>query len=120
MIEHPTPATTPEITTDWHTLSRGCPPPAQEAHERSAHVLPIPAGDAILIERLPSGLQRISRLSGRPIGEQIPIGMDPSEGLLELITVESTLAPRAVASPATPLDRPVPMEGPDDRLEVQA
>ena len=62
----------------------------------SSHVLPIPDGDAILIERLPSGLQRIYRTSGRPIGELIPISMDPSEGLLELITVEGTLVPPPV------------------------
>jgi hypothetical protein len=60
------------------------------------HVFPIPDGDTVLIERLPGGGQRIYRASGRPIGELIPIGMDPSEGLLELITVEGTLAPLAV------------------------
>ncbi len=114
MSEHPAPGTTPETATDWPTSSRDCPPPAPETHERSAHVLPVPEGDAILIERLPGGLQRISRLSGRPVGELIPVGMDPSEGLLELTTVESTLAPLAAASLAESPDRPLSMQGPDD------
>ncbi len=75
----------------------------------STHVFPIPDGDAILIERLPDGSQRISRLSGRPIGELIPIGMDPSAGLRELITVESTLAaPAAIAVHGETIDQAFP------------
>jgi hypothetical protein len=57
------------------------------------HVSSLPGGDAICIERLPGRGQRIYRLSGRPIGELIPIGVDPSHGLLELMTVEGTFAP---------------------------
>jgi hypothetical protein len=49
----------------------------------------IPEGDAILLERLGKNSHRIYRKSGRPIGELIPVGVDVSEGLLELITVDS-------------------------------
>lgn len=53
----------------------------------------LPEGDAILLEHLGDGNNhRIYRKSGRPLGELIPVGVDVSEGLLELITVDSSIA----------------------------
>jgi len=49
----------------------------------------IPEGDAVLLERLSNGNHRIYRKSGRSIGELIPVGVDVSDGLLELITVDA-------------------------------
>lgn len=51
----------------------------------------IPEGDAILLERFANGSHRIYRRSGLSIGELIPVGVDVSEGLLALITVDSTV-----------------------------
>lgn len=67
----------------------------------------IPEGDAILLERMHNGNHRIYRKSGRPIGELIPVGMDVSAGLLELITVDAptTSTPLQVESAKVALEK---------------
>jgi hypothetical protein len=68
------------------SLSFGAAPSSQ------SDTFALPDGDYIIIERLPGGGQKIRRASSKPIGELIPMGMDTSEGLQNLVTVDAVLS----------------------------
>jgi hypothetical protein len=79
----------------------------------------LPDGDYIIIERLSGGGQKIRRASGKPIGELIPIGMDTSEGLQNLVTVDAvlSLSENETQSQSFPLaNSNTPLEGGRDAL----